>query len=130
MPARILIADRSSALRAVIERAIGVAGLPVSGCRQAANAKEVLDLLQSSEIDLLLLDTHLPGIDEEQLIEALNASGDGPPIRFLATSADASSVRIERLLQAGACDYVLKPFSMPTLCARLETALGMVYAGS
>ena len=99
-----------------------------SGCRQAANAKEVLHLLQSGEIDFLLLDTHLPGIEEEGLIQVLGAPCQGAAIPFMATSADASSVRIEQMLQAGACDYVLKPFSIPTLCARLETALRTVHA--
>ena len=128
MPVSILIADTSSAVRAVLERAIGIARLPVSGCRQAADAKEVLHLLQSGEIDFLLLDTHLPGIEEEGLIQVLGAPGKGAAIPFMATSADASSVRIEQMLQAGACDYVLKPFSIPTLCARLETALRTVHA--
>lgn len=113
-------------MRAVIARAIRIAGLAVSDCYQAADAAEVLGLIRTHQIDFLLLDTHLARIEEEKLLPALGAPGGAIP--FMATSVDASSTRIERLLEWGARDYLLKPFSMPTLCARLETALGSLHA--
>jgi two-component system chemotaxis response regulator CheY len=128
MPVSILIADSSSAMRAVIERAIDLAGLPVSDCHQAADAQEVLRLIESRPIDFVLLDTHLNGMEEQKLVATLSTAREGAAIPFLATSADASSPRIERLLGAGACDYLLKPFSISTFCARLETALRTVHA--
>jgi DNA-binding response OmpR family regulator len=129
MPASILIADSSSAMRAVIQRAIRVAGLPVSGCYQAGRAEDVLRLFESQQIDFLILDTHLAGTETEELIEAMRTRREHA-VPFLVTSADASSVRIERLLELGACDYLLKPFSAPTLCARLEQALKAFHANN
>jgi DNA-binding response OmpR family regulator len=130
MPASILIADSSSAMRAVIERAIHIANLPISACYQAARAEDVLRLYESHKIDFLLLDTHLAGAEGEGLIETLRARREPAALRFMATSADASSARIERLLELGACDYLLKPFSVPTLCARLEQALEALHANN
>jgi DNA-binding response OmpR family regulator len=128
MPARLLIADSSLAMRAVIARAIRIASLAVSDCYQAADAREVLRLIRTHQIDFLLLDTHLVRMEEEKLLPALGAPDTAIP--FMVTSVDASSTRIERLLEAGARDYLLKPFSMPTLCARLETALGNLHANN
>jgi DNA-binding response OmpR family regulator len=128
MPASILIADSSSSMRALIERAISVAGLPVSRCLQARDAGQALRLIESRSIDFLLLDTHLGGIDQKKLLEALDPRGEATAVPFMVTSSDASSARIQRLLEAGARDYLLKPFSIPTLCARLDTALRTVHA--
>jgi DNA-binding response OmpR family regulator len=134
MLASILIADSSSAIRSVIERAIRVADLAVSDCYQAADAEDVLRLVGSRRIDFLLLDTHLAGIEEKRLVQAVDAfrgnGGKDAAIPFMVTSVDASSARIERLLECGACDYLLKPFSIPTLCQRLETALRTVHANN
>ena len=127
MPASILIADSSSAMRAVIERAIGIAALPVAACRQASDARQLLHLVRAREIDFLVVDTHLTGMDENTWIEAIDATRNAA-IPFLVTSPDASFARIERVLQSGACNYLLKPFSIPTLCARLEMALRTAYA--
>ncbi len=127
MPASILIADSSSSMRALIARAISVAGLPVSHCLQACDAGQVLRLIESRSIDFLLLDTHLGGIDQGKLLEALDPRSEAVAVPFMVTSSDASSARIQRLLEAGARDYLLKPFSIPTLCARLDTALQTVH---
>lgn len=127
MPASLLIADSSSAMRAVIERTIGIANLPVSACHQASDAQQLLHLVRSREIDFLLVDTHLAGMNDETWVETISATREAA-IPFLVTSPDASFIRVERALQSGACDCLLKPFSIPTLCARLETALRTVHA--
>jgi DNA-binding response OmpR family regulator len=125
MPASILIADRSSAMRAVIQRAIRIANLPVSSCYPAAHGADVLRLLQSQQIDFLLLDIDLADMPGEDVIQTVRKHSAIP---FMVTSVDPSSARIERLLELGACDYLLKPFSTPTLCARLEQAFGALHA--
>lgn len=129
MPASILIADSSSAMRAVIERAIGIAALPVSDCRQASDAQQLLRLVRARKVDFLVVDTHLTDMDENTWAEAISATRNAA-IPFLVTSPDASFARIERVLQSGACDYLLKPFSIPTLCTRLEIALRTAHANN
>lgn len=130
MPASILIADRSSAMRALVQRAIQIANLPVSNCYPAAHGADVLHLLQSHRIDFLLLDIDLADMPGEELIRAVRTQRQDAAIPFMVTSADASSARIERLLELGACDYLLKPFSAPTLCARLEQAFRTLHASN
>jgi DNA-binding response OmpR family regulator len=127
MSASILIADSSSAMRAVIQRAIRIANLPVSNCYPAAHGADVLRLLQSHPIDFLLLDIDLADMPGEELIQAVP---EHSAIPFMVTSPDTSSARIERLLELGACDYLLKPFSAPTLCARLEQAFRALHASN
>jgi two-component system chemotaxis response regulator CheY len=117
-------------MRALVQRAIQIANLPVSNCYPAAHGADVLRLLQSQPIDFLLLDIDLADMPGEEVIQAVRAHKQRAAIPFMATSADASSARIERLLELGACDYLLKPFSAPTLCARLEEAFGALHASN
>lgn len=116
MPASILIADPSSAVRTVVERAIRLANLPVSACHLAAGSADVRRLCASQRIDFALLDTQIGGIE---------AAGQAVP--FMVVSADASSASMERWLALGASAYVLKPFSIPTLVARLKEALAFLH---
>ena len=89
MPASILIADSSSSMRALIARAISVAGLPVSRCLQACDAGQALRLIESRSIDFLLLDTHLRGIDKKKLLELLDPRSEASAVPFMVTSSDA-----------------------------------------
>jgi two-component system chemotaxis response regulator CheY len=123
----LLIVDDSRAMRAVLERAIRLSGLPISNCYQAAHGGEALALLGRHSIDFMLLDVHMPGMDAEELIERWRAQPGAKPIPFLVTSADASAPRIERLLALGACDYLTKPFPLALLCSRLGQALNTLH---
>jgi CheY-like chemotaxis protein len=114
-------------MRAVIERAIRLSDLPVSACYQAAHGKEALAVLERYPIDFMLLDVHMPEMGAEELILHLRSQPGARPIPFLVTSADATSARIERLLDLGACDYLTKPFPISNLCARLRQALNTTH---
>ncbi|HEY3938968.1 MAG TPA: response regulator [Bryobacteraceae bacterium] len=127
MSSSILIVDDSHAMRAVLERAIRLSGLPVSACYQAAHGGEALALLHRHPIDFMLLDVHMPEMGAEELILRWRSQPGAAPIPFLVTSADASAPRIERLLELGACDYLTKPFPLSVLCSRLGQALNNLH---
>jgi DNA-binding response OmpR family regulator len=127
MPARLLIADDSPVMQSVMERAIRIADLPVSTFHRAGDGEAVLRTFAEHPIDFLLLDVHLPGIDGENLIVTLKERWPARQLPFMVASADASAARIERMLELGACDYLLKPFSISALCSRLGNALSTSY---
>lgn len=80
-----------------------------------------LDFALSQDYDLILLDRMLPGMDGLELLRQVRASGKRIPVLFL-TARDAIEDRITGL-DAGADDYLVKPFSMGELLARVR-ALG------
>ncbi|MHC4955739.1 MAG: response regulator transcription factor [Planctomycetota bacterium] len=88
---------------------------------ESANGKEALDMALAAEIDLLLLDIMLPGMDGFSLLEELRKSRPALPVIMLTARGDEQD-RV-RGLKTGADDYVVKPFSALELLARVEAVL-------
>lgn len=87
----------------------------------AANGEDALLLLQKQKYDLLILDLNLPVIDGEQVLARVRASDPDLPILIL-TATDAVAERVA-CLDAGADDYLTKPFSFSELSARVRAVL-------
>ena len=83
----------------------------------APNGETALELLASSSIDLVVLDLGLPGIDGHEVIRRLRAWSDVPVI--VLTVRDTQQDKIAAL-DAGADDYVTKPFAIGELLARMR----------
>jgi DNA-binding response OmpR family regulator len=84
----------------------------------AATGRLGLTLAESQRFDAIVLDRLLPGLDGATLCRSLRAAGDVTPILML-TALDAVDQRVEGL-DAGADDYLVKPFALDELVARLE----------
>src|SRR5688500_106428 len=85
--------------------------------RAAANGETALELLAEAEFDLLLLDMGLPGIDGLEVIKRLRGWTDIPVIVLSVRDAQEEKVSA---LDAGADDYVVKPFGIGELLARMR----------
>jgi DNA-binding response OmpR family regulator len=71
--------------------------------------------------DLLVLDMGMPALEGDQVLRILQAKGDAPPVIFLTAHASAED-RAEGL-RMGAADYMIKPFDVTELVARVQNAL-------
>jgi two-component system KDP operon response regulator KdpE len=89
----------------------------------ARNAESALDLLRKERFDLVLLDRNMPGMSGVECCREIRASSDIGVIMLTVRKAEED--RIEAL-DAGADDYVTKPFSMPELFARIRANLRRV----
>lgn len=87
-----------------------------------------MDILSYTEYDAVLLDIMMPKADGYQVLAALRASGKETPVLFL-TARDAIEDRV-RGLDSGACDYLVKPFSLEELAARVRAALRISHGKS
>jgi two-component system KDP operon response regulator KdpE len=98
------------------------AGLELSGyvVHHASGAFEALRLATSSPPDLVVLDTMLPDLSGDEVLERIRSWSSVPIIILSANSSEEEKVR---LLKAGADDYVVKPFGMAELLARCQAAL-------
>lgn len=85
------------------------------------NGQTALDTLATQHYDLALLDLGLPGKDGLQVLDALRARGNPIPI-LIITARDALHDRLQGL-DAGADDYILKPFDMAELLARMRAVV-------
>jgi two-component system KDP operon response regulator KdpE len=83
----------------------------------AGNGETALDLLPDSDVDLIVLDLGLPGIGGQQVIERVRTWSEVPIIVLSVLDGQHDKVQA---FEAGADDYVTKPFGMPELLARMR----------
>ncbi|HEX2028644.1 MAG TPA: response regulator transcription factor [Nitriliruptorales bacterium] len=120
----ILVVDDDRAVRDSLERALRLHGFRV---QLAANGLDGLQAVQRDSLDAIVLDVAMPGVDGVQLTRRLRQEGRGIPILML-TARDAVSDRVLGL-DAGADDYLVKPFALEELLARLRVMLRRVDGG-
>ncbi|HXA55615.1 MAG TPA: response regulator transcription factor [Solirubrobacteraceae bacterium] len=115
---RILVVDDDRALSEALRRALTLAGYEV---QLAADGSCALELVAQELPDAVVLDIGLPGIDGLEVCRRLRRLGNRVPILML-TARDAVAYRIDGL-DAGADDYLVKPFDVGELRARLRALL-------
>ena len=120
MSTRILVVDDDTALAEMIGIMLESEGHTPSFCADGAKA---MDIFRQVEPDLVLLDLMLPGVDGVELCRLIRAESDVPVI-MLTARTDTQDVVAG--LEAGADDYVTKPFKSKELLARVRTRLRRV----
>jgi two-component system response regulator MprA len=114
----VLVADDDRAVREALERALQLNGFDVA---LAADGNEALSATEERTPDALILDVMMPGYDGLDVTRRLRREGNRVPI-LLLTARDAVGDRVEGL-DAGADDYLPKPFALEELLARLRALL-------
>jgi two-component system response regulator MprA len=115
---RILVCDDEPAVRDALERALRLEGYEVA---LAADGAEALAGVERWQPDALVLDLLMPEIGGLEVCRRMRAVGDATPILVL-TARDAIADRVAGL-DAGADDYLVKPFALEELLARLRALL-------
>ncbi|MEU6818307.1 response regulator transcription factor [Streptomyces sp. NPDC046860] len=118
MPHTVLLAEDDRAIRHALERALTLEGYAVTA---VADGVEALAQAHRTPPDVLLLDVMMPGIDGLQVCRVLRAEGVSTPILMLTALVETAD-RIAGL-DAGADDYVVKPFDVEEVFARLRALL-------
>ncbi|MFJ3235531.1 response regulator transcription factor [Streptomyces sp. NPDC086787] len=113
-----LLAEDDRAIRHALERALTLEGYRVTA---VADGVEALAQVHRTPPDVLVLDVMMPGIDGLQVCRVLRAEGDRTPILMLTALVETAD-RIAGL-DAGADDYVVKPFDVEEVFARLRALL-------
>jgi two-component system response regulator MprA len=115
---RVLVVDDEPAVRRALERALRLDNHEVE---LAADGQEALDSLAVSPADAVVLDIAMPRVDGLEVTRRMRRAGDRTPILML-TARDAIDDRVVGL-DAGADDYLVKPFALKELQARLRALL-------
>ena len=116
--AQILVVDDEPAVRRALERALRLDKYEVE---LAVDGEEALDRLSERPVDAVILDVMMPGVDGLEVCRRMRAAGDRTPVLML-TARDAIDDRVLGL-DVGADDYLVKPFALRELQARLRALL-------
>jgi len=115
---RLLLVDDEDNLRSMLEAALRHSGFEV---HPAANGRDALEAVPQVRPDLIVLDVMLPDLDGFDVCQRLRSTGDRTPVLFL-TARDATEDKV-RGLTMGGDDYLVKPFSLDELVARIHAVL-------
>ncbi len=115
---RILVVDDERPVRDALERALRLEGYEVA---TAADGQEALVSLVRRSVDAIVLDVLMPVLDGLETCRALRRQGDATPVLMLTARHEVSD-RVAGL-DAGADDYLVKPFALEELLARLRALL-------
>jgi two-component system, OmpR family, KDP operon response regulator KdpE len=113
-PQVVLIVDDDAQILRALRTGLRSRGYDV---RTAPNGETALDVLARERLDVVILDLGLPGIDGHEVVRRLRGWSDVPVIVLSVREAHAEKVAV---LDAGADDYVTKPFSIDELLARIR----------
>ena len=116
--ARVLVVDDEPAVRRALERALRLDSYDVA---LAADGEAALDVLAEKPADAVILDVAMPRLDGLEVCRRIRQAGDRTPILML-TARDAIDDRVQGL-DVGADDYLVKPFALRELQARLRALL-------
>jgi response regulator RpfG family c-di-GMP phosphodiesterase len=120
LPHRILIVDDQVDVRRVCKLAIAGDG---AKCDEVGTGPDALAKVGEADYDLVLLDVDLPGLNGEQVLRKIRQHPPSPNIKVIMLSGRTSGDELSRMLNAGADDFLTKPFSLVQLRARVKAAL-------
>lgn len=115
---KVLVIEDDEGISNLLKRGLGLKDIEVT---VAGDGQAGRTYWEAGEHDLVLLDVMLPGIDGVDLLAERRAGGDETPV-ILLTARDEENTK-DRSMEAGAQDYVSKPFSYADLLSRVEIYL-------
>lgn len=115
---RLLLVDDEEHLRSMLDAALSHSGFDV---HPVAGGREALDAMAEVEPDLVVLDVMMPDLDGFEVCRRLRTAGVKTPVLFL-TARDTTEDKV-RGLTMGGDDYLVKPFSLDELVARITAIL-------
>ncbi len=111
MSLKILIVDDSITVRAVLQKALRITNLDITGIYEAANGLEAMKVLAAQDIDIVFTDLVMPEMNGEEFIAKLSRDGLTDKLPVIVISSAGGTLRVERLRELGVRGFVHKPFT-------------------
>jgi two-component system chemotaxis response regulator CheY len=113
-----MVVDDSRAIRAVLKRIMGELGFAVS---EAGDGQEALERLRRDGMtDLVLVDWNMPTMNGLEFIRAVRAEPGNESLRLMMVTTETEMAQVALALEAGADEYVMKPFDKEIIREKLE----------
>lgn len=121
---KILIVDDSKIMRRIISGAVGVLGYDFL---EAGDGEAALEVLAQSvdDVALVTLDWNMPKLDGLETLKAIKADERYKHLPVLVVTTEAEKERMIQAIQAGAKNYLCKPFTQPDLTTKIMECMGM-----
>ena len=124
---RALIVDDSRAMRALVGKMVGDLGIETL---YAAHGREALQQLETAGVpDVALVDWNMPEMNGLELVQALRADARWAEVPIVMVTTETEMSQVMRALEAGANEYIMKPFTPDILRDKLDM-LGLLPSGA
>jgi two-component system, chemotaxis family, chemotaxis protein CheY len=124
MAYNVLVVDDSLPMRAVMKKTIKASGFNVGSIAEAANGKEALQLLKQDWVDLVITDYNMPDMNGFELLSRMKADEILKTIPVVVVTTEGSQQRVREFMDAGAADYIRKPFTPEQIRSKLSRIMG------
>jgi two-component system chemotaxis response regulator CheY len=113
-----LVIDDSRAVRLIIGKILREVGIEVV---EACDGRQALErMTEYPDVGLILVDWNMPQMDGLEYIRAVRSQPDYDPVRIMMVTSEAEQDQVLRALEAGANEYLMKPFTREVLIAKLS----------
>ena len=114
---RVLVIDDSRAVRMIIGSILGELGMDVV---EAADGRQALAMLdENPDVELMLVDWNMPQMNGFDFIRAVRSQRAYDGVRIMKVTTETEGAQVARALEAGANEYLMKPFTKEVLVAKL-----------
>ncbi|MCX5746753.1 MAG: response regulator [Proteobacteria bacterium] len=114
---RALVIDDSKAMRMILGRLLKEVGFEVS---EACHGRDALDKLgQTGAVDLALVDWNMPEMNGLEFVQAVRGDGSFQAMKLMMVTTESEIARVQAAMDAGADEYVMKPFTTESLRDKL-----------
>lgn len=117
----ILVADDVRSMRKLLIKILKMNGFTT--IKEADGGANAIEIIQQEPLDLVLVDWNMPGVDGIGVLKALRENSKTCDIPFIMISCEATKEAIEMVLQAGANEYIDKPFERIEIIEKVEKLL-------
>ena len=117
---RVMIVDDSGPMRAVLKRCLSKLG--VNDFIEAVNGKQALRYFEQEQIDMILSNWNMPGLDGCSLLKRIRQKSSVP---FIMVTRESNRERVVQAIEAGVSDYLVKPVSSDRLKEKLDKWIGV-----
>ena len=117
-----LVVDDSAVMRKIVIRSLNSVG--VTDVAEAGDGEEALEVFGDGGADIVLSDWNMPKMNGLEMLRALRGQGATVPVIMVTTEAERGKVL--EAIQAGATDYLAKPFESDVLRQKLEKYVGAI----
>ena len=111
MSVDVLIVDDSAAIRKILQRMLGQAGVTLGKVMEAGDGVEALEKLKAQPVNLILSDINMPNMDGIQLLTELKSKAESKHIPVIMITTEGGEAKVMEALGLGASGYIRKPFT-------------------
>lgn len=119
---RVLVVDDFPAMRKLIKNALAEIGL--NKITEAVNGEEAVSILEREKINLIISDWNMPVMNGLQLLVHVRSSEELKALPFIMLTAEGMKDHVVQAIRAGVSNYIVKPFTVEILEAKLRQILG------